>query len=326
MNISDPTTLATRLRLLTKRVHSIYTRYGTPELANYAINDFSARSGSCGEQSDIAGMVHLMMNTGSDNMHGNRLLNNIYGKQNRLKSVWATEHSVALSFGPGEGEYEYIKHQLKDKTHRLKSIVADTYDYNNFVSVVMMREDVQKLINAHIGRIVLRPDSGNMLDNIIFTLNFLEKTYGVIYVKGLKVINHNIGIIQGDGMNPESIIKLYMDIINLGWSPNNLVVGSGTGIMYDGLSRDTDRHAMKPSVNIINGETINTIKDPKTDTTKRSKGGHLKVDSDYVTHTSMDYEGKMDEFHEINCIMQSYYFNGLKMWPDFEEVHNRLMQ
>ena len=326
MRIWYPVTLATRLRAIRLRVNEYYEESGTPEMAEYAINDFSSRSASCQEQGEIAGMIHLLVcGSGSDNIDGQLHLNHLYGYQNKLKSVWATEHSVALSFGPGEGEYEYIKHQLKTHTDFIKSIVADTYDYKNFVTNVWTRADVQELVMAHEGRIVLRPDSGDMFDNIIFTLNFFESYHGItVNKKGYKVINGNIGVIQGDGMNEDTICELYEYILNKGWSADNLVVGAGTGIMFEGLTRDTQRFAIKPSANVINGKLINTIKDPKTDPTKRSKGGLLKVDKDLVTHTSMDYEGIMDEFEAVICIMEVYYRDGVKGKPDYDKFMENL--
>lgn len=321
-----PMTLATRLKRLRDRVQSYYYATGTSALGEFAINDFGSRSASCDEQGKVSGMVHLMVcGSGSDNVMGQLHLNDLYGYQNKLKSVWATEHSVALSFGPGEGEYEYIKHQLSQYTDKLKSIVADTYDYNNFVEVVMRRPDVQALIDAHEGRIMIRPDSGDYFENVLWTLNTLEKQYGsYINDKGYKVLNCDMGVIQGDGMNEDSICELYEYIIENDWSADNMVVGAGTGIMFEGLTRDTQRFAIKPSANIINGELINTIKDPKTDPTKRSKGGLLKVDKNFVTHTSMDYEDNMDEFYAIECIMMTYYKDGVLAEPDFMEIMARL--
>lgn len=246
-------------------------------------------------------------------------------KNNTISICGNTEHSVALSFGPGEGEYEYIKHQLRTNTSAIKSIVADTYDYKNFVEVVMRREDVLDLIEEHEGRVVIRPDSGNFFDNVLWTLESLGKFYGTKENdKGYKVVDYNIGVIQGDGMNEETIIELYSYILANGWSANNIVVGAGTGIMYEGLTRDTQRFAIKPSANIINGKFINTVKDPKTDPTKRSRGGMLKVDANYVTHSSMDYEDNPEEFRKIKCIMETYYINGKMKAPNFEEIMERL--
>lgn len=318
-----PTTLMTRLHNIKSLLKTIYKNYGTEGMEEFAVNDFSARSGSCGEQADLAGMTFLKLFRGSDNMHGQLLLDDVYGVNHRCQSVWATEHSVALAFGPGEGEYEYIKHQLRTNTDQLKSIVADTYDYANFVSVVMTRPDVQELIDAHTGRIVIRPDSGDMFVNVLWTLEFLADRYGTIKKKGKLVIDKNIGVIQGDGMNEKTIIDLYNHIIFHGFSPDNMVTGSGTGIMFSDLTRDTDRFAMKPSVNIIKGEIINTIKDPKTDPSKRSKGGFLKVDSSFKTHSSMDFD-LLEDFNQIKCVMVPYYVDGKVRTPDFDEILERL--
>lgn len=325
MRVWYPTTLATRLKAIKGSITEIYKRSGTEANIEYAVNDFAARSASCGQHSDIAGMTHLMFSKGSDNNHGQRLLNHVYGKQKRNASVWATEHSVALSFGPGEGEYEYVKAQLTKHTDKLKSIVIDTYDHDNFITKVIMREDVQALLKAHTGRVVWRPDSGNMKRNVIFILDTLVAKYGSITnAKGYKEPACNQGVIAGDGMNAETIVEIYEFIMQQGWSADCIVVGSGTGIMYNGLTRDTDRFAMKPSVNIIDGVAVNTIKNPKTDPSKRSKGGFLKVDKDLVTHSSMEYEGRLTDFANVKCIMVPYFKDGMFQEPEFEEIFERI--
>ena len=42
------------------------------------------------------------------------LIEDYYGSKGQYigGSVWATEHSVATVWGPGEGEYDYVKAQL----------------------------------------------------------------------------------------------------------------------------------------------------------------------------------------------------------------------
>ena len=65
--------------------------------------------------------------------------------------------------------------------------------------------------------------------------------------KGYKLLNHNIGLIQGDGMTETSIPETYREYIKTGWSPENFITGSGGGLLVEGLTRDTDRWAIKVS-------------------------------------------------------------------------------
>jgi len=244
-------------------------------------------------------------------------------KKGAISICGNTEHSCALSFGPGEGEYDYVKAQLSTHTDQIKSIVIDTYSTKNFINLVMTREDIRALVVAHKGKIVLRNDSGDIITMIQYILDSLANFYGThINNKGFTVLNENLGVMQADGVNPESVVDLYEYILDCNWSPENLVVGGGTGLMFDELTRDFNRNAIKPSVNRIDGELINVNKVVASDPTKGSKPGILKVDKNLTTHSSVDYSE--EEFAKIECIMVPYYNNGEILINSFDRVFNNL--
>ena len=321
-----PTALVTRLKILRDELEPMFIEAGCLDALDFSVNGFEARSASSPDTSDIAGMMSLFVNRGSDNIHGQHMLNYYYkGGEDRLKSVWVTEHSCALSFGPGEGEYDYVKAQLSTYTDKIKSIVIDTFDTKNFMDVVMTRADIRKLVEAHEGRIVFRNDSGDITEMINYVLESLEDSYGAFENEnGFFVLKQNLGVMQADGVNPDSVIDLYKFVFNSAWSPENLVVGGGTGLMFDELTRDYNRNAIKPSVNIIDGELINVNKVVASDPTKGSKPGKLKVTKDMVTHSSVDYTD--EEFEKIECIMVPYYHNGKILINDFDTVFNNINQ
>ena len=66
-----------------------------------------------------------------------------------------------------------------------------------------------------------------------------------------------------------TIPELYSSIKSNGYAASNMLVGSGNGTMQD-FSRDTDRYAVKGSWALVNGEEVNLIKDPATDSFKKS--------------------------------------------------------
>jgi nicotinamide phosphoribosyltransferase len=200
-----------------------------------------------------------------------------YGVAGVGASVWATEHSVATVWGPGKGEYEYLKAQLK-RAHpdAIVSIVIDSYDADNFMKVVVADPEIRQMIIDRPGRTVFRPDSNDPLTNVCRYSEMLGNNFGyIINGKGYKVLNHNVGIIQGDGMNEKSIPEIYNEYIKTGWSAENFVTGSGGGLHTDGLTRDTDRWAVKVSHVEIDGASVNVQKTPKSDMTKASKAGKL---------------------------------------------------
>ena len=144
-----------------------------------------------------------------------------------------------------------------------------------------------------------------------------------INAKGYKVINHNVGLLQGDGMKRETIIDLFRYITDLGWSADNLVVGSGGGLLQEGFNRDTQRFAIKAS----RGERIDDLgntqgfdirKMPKTDTSKGSKAGFQKVEGiggSFRTISSND-----PRYNEINDVMITLYQNGQFNRQKFEDL------
>jgi nicotinamide phosphoribosyltransferase len=102
--------------------------------------------------------------------------------------------------------------------------------------------------------------------------------------KGYKVLNH-VRVIQGDGVNEESITEILQRVEQLGFSATNLAFGMG-GALLQQLNRDTQKFAIKCSEVIVDGEAIAIYKDPITDPGKRSKRGRLvllKTERGYET-------------------------------------------
>jgi nicotinamide phosphoribosyltransferase len=62
----------------------------------------------------------------------------------------------------------------------------------------------------------------------------------------------------------------------MGWSADNIAFGMG-GALLQQVDRDTQRFAMKCSSIVVNGENRVVVKDPVTDSGKRSKGGRVKL-------------------------------------------------
>ena len=277
-----PTAVATRSMRIKEQLKPLFKKSSmVPDIAIlYAVNDFGLRGATCHEAAARGGAGHLLHFKGSDNEPAQSALFNHYANRDRLQSVWATEHSIALSYGLTDlNEKEYLIHQLKNsEPHLIISVVIDTKDSDNFMQNIVGDQEIIDLIKAREGRVVFRPDSGDPLTNILRYSDVLASIFGFhINDKTYRVIDHNVGLIQGDGMDEHSIPQLYEDYLKAHWSADNLVTGSGGGLLQVGLSRDTNRWAIKPSYGIINGEEINMQKTPKTDPTKASKAGKLKL-------------------------------------------------
>lgn len=275
-----PTAVATRSGYIKRSLLPLFIKScENPEIMSYLVQDFGSRGTTCTEASAIGGIGHLLHFRGSDNNTANKYIKDFYGMRGRAKSVWATEHSVAMSFGPGKGEFDYVNHQLDNAPDdAIISVVGDTYDIYNFTENVVGSEEIMNKIINRKGKFVIRPDSGDFFKIIPDLFKIIERKFGYRLNKlGYKVYD-KIGLLQGDGMNEKTIVELYSLIVNEhGISAENLVTGSGGGLLQVNLNRDTIAAAIKPSYISIGSERINVQKNPKTQNSKKSKTGLLKL-------------------------------------------------
>lgn len=300
MHVWYPTTIATNSLYIKRALLPIFEESSDSENIPFSVelsvNDFGLRGATSLESAAIGGMGHLVHFRGSDNMIADKYIRDYYGTNGRALSVMATEHSTATSYGPNEGEYEYLLAQLtRSDENAIVSIVIDSYDTFNFVEKVVGHPKIVEIIKNRPGRVVLRPDSGVPEEQVLGILSRLENIFGYeVNSKGYKVISHNIGVIQGDGMYLDSIENLYKTILAHGYSADNLVVGSGGGLLQQGFTRDTQRFAIKACYGEMNGVPFNIQKKPKTDPTKVSKTGLFKVinDNGEIKTVDMNNEGE----------------------------------
>lgn len=319
------TDVCTRAMNIKKAIKPIFEK--TSDIADlvlpFAVNDFGLRGATRHEGAIIGGMAHLVHFRGSDNMPATRMIKDFYGMKGRALSVWATEHSVATSYGPGDGEFEYIIAQLERAPDEITvSIVIDSYDADNFMQNIVGNSRIKEMIKKKTGRVVFRPDSGNPLTNVCKYSDMLGATFGFdMNNKGYKVIKNNVGLIQGDGMDEESIPKLYEEYVKTGWAADNVVTGSGGGLLEKGLTRDTQRWAVKASYGEKEGKPFNINKAPKTDPTKNSKAGKLKLHSPGTTIESS--KETPIQFNAYTDMMRVIYEDG-NYYPDkFENIIER---
>ena len=245
----------------------------------FAVNDFGLRGATFEQGAIMGGMSHLVFFDGTDNLPAIDGIRQYYGDSNIGKSVWATEHSVATSFGPNQGEFEYVNTQLDNAPDTATiSIVIDSYDAHNFIKNIIGSKEIKDKIISRKGRTVFRPDSGEPIINLIKFTELLANIFGYgLNSDSYKVINHNVGLIQGDGMTEESIPTIYKEYTQTGWASENFITGSGGGLLVENLTRDTQRWAIKASYAVIDGKEVDLRKTPATDTTKSSKCGKLKL-------------------------------------------------
>jgi nicotinamide phosphoribosyltransferase len=211
--------------------------------------------------------------------------NHYYNHPMAAFSIPAAEHSTITAWGR-EGEVQAYQNMLDRfaKPGALVAVVSDSYDLWNAVDNLWGDRLRQAVIDSG-ATLIIRPDSGNPVEVVGEVLQRLDLRFGsTLNRKGYKVLNH-VRVIQGDGVNEESISEILQSIKNLGFSATNLAFGMG-GALLQKLNRDTQKFAVKCSEVTVGDEAIAVYKDPITDPGKTSKRGRLalvKTDTGYET-------------------------------------------
>ena len=242
-----------------------------PSMLGFALHSFGSRGVSTQETAAVGGLSHLVYFSGTDDMVALRAAKKFYNAPLAGFSVAASEHSIQCAYGKND-QRGYIKAMLDQfaKPGAIVSIVLDGYDIYREVGLICT--EFKDQIVASEAKIVCRPDSGDMYEVVPTLLKMLSDAYGVtMNSKGKAVIN-NVGIIQGDGIDRMSLAILAQKVSELGFAPENVVMGSGGGLLQK-VDRDTLSFAQKTCAMKINDVWVDTVKSPITDSGKKSKGG-----------------------------------------------------
>jgi nicotinamide phosphoribosyltransferase len=255
---------------------------------NFKLHDFGSRGVSSQESAMLGGAAHLVNFMGSDTVVGIRCANKYYNHKMAAFSIPAMEHSSVTSWGK-ENEVEAYRNMLNKtaKPGGLVACVSDSYDLWNACSHLWGEQLKDEVIKSG-ATVVIRPDSGNPPTVVLRTAQLLAEKFGTVTnKKGYKVLN-NVRILQGDGINENSIQEILNTLINHGFSASNIAFGMG-GALLQQHNRDTLKFAMKCShiYRMIDGKrvSVDVFKDPVTDHGKASKAGRL----DLVRDTSGNY-------------------------------------
>lgn len=321
-----PTTIATLDYETKQMMKLIYEDTGADlGMLPFALHDFGGRGVTSAEQAEIGGAAHTVNFMGSDTVEGILTANFYYKSPMAAFSVYATEHSVQCSFGKGAAEQvEYIRTQLRNALPgSIVSIVIDGYDvYREAKSVCTTLKDE---ILASKARVVLRPDSGDMVEVVPRILREIDLAFGhTVNKKGFKKVN-TVGIIQGDGVDYLAIETLLTHLQSRGYAADNVIFGSG-GALLQKVNRDTFKFAQKASAILVDGKWVGIAKNPITDSGKKSEEGVLTIIRSRMTGELMTArldQGPFDsEFEDAHVLV---YQNG-KLYNEttLEQVRARV--
>ena len=288
-----PTTIASADRKARQILKHWLDKTGTPSKAEFMLHDFGYRGVSSEETAEIGGGTHSIYFKGTDTWAAIDWLESYYGAVNMpMFSIPASEHSTITSWGEGH-EHDAFENMLEQYPEGLVACVSDSYDIYKACSELWGKRLKDKVL-ARNGTLVIRPDSGNPCIVVIECLDILWDAFGgTTNDKGYKVLDPHIRLIQGDGIDINSMNQILEDMDRKGFSADNIAFGSG-GALLQKVNRDTMKFAFKCSAIQINDKWLDVYKSPKTDPGKTSKRGLLKLVYENGTYSTMRESERLD--------------------------------
>ena len=220
--------VATRGRIRKERFHNIYKGL-YPQMSDddikmlylYKFHDFGRRGAA---NSLVTGYAHLINWPGTDTVDAAYFIQTYLngGRPFGACSIPAMAHRTVT---PWPSEFDAYDNMIDLYGDDLVSIVADSYDYNT--GATYLANQANK-IQKKGGVLVIRPDSGDPIECILYGLNALNERFGSSKNSAeLKVLN-GAAIIQGDGVSDEDIFdRIIPAVIANGYCPSNVAFGMG---------------------------------------------------------------------------------------------------
>lgn len=278
MRVWYPITVATQSYFIKREILAALEQSSDDPQGEIAfkLHDFGSRGVSSRESAEIGGMSHLVNFMGSDTIAGVWAANHYYHSEMSAFSIPAAEHSTITAWGK-KREVDAYRNMLNQfaRPGALVACVSDSYDLENAVGN-LWGSALREQVIASGATVVIRPDSGDPPTILRRTLEQLDAAFGhAVNRKGYRVLNH-VRVIQGDGINQNSIRAILQNAMEGGYSATNVTFGMG-GALLQQLNRDTQKFAMKLSAVVINDKSLPAFKDPVTDPAKKSKAGRLDL-------------------------------------------------
>jgi nicotinamide phosphoribosyltransferase len=324
-----PSTVATKSRKMKKIIARALAKTSdipVEDQINFKLHDFGARGASSTETAVLGGMAHLINFMGTDTFEALTGVMEYYNTSDVVGfSIPASEHSTITSWGR-ENEvvaFENVIDQFAGKG-KIYACVSDSYDIYSATRDLWGDKLKDKVIAAG-GTLVVRPDSGDALTMPIQVVEILMEKFGfTINSKGYKVLPSYVRVIQGDGINETSLPIIIKNMINKGFSIDNIAFGMGGGLLQ-AWNRDTLKYAMKASARRdTNGIWHDVFKDPISDRGKMSKRGRLGLVYECGLGSCGYHTVPEDVADKKGNVLRPVYRNGAVLIEDtFEVIRSR---
>lgn len=243
----------------------------------FKLHDFGARGATSGESAALGGMGHLVNFLGTDTFEAVVAARKYYNESVAGFSIPASEHSSITSWGKDREKeaYENMLDQFSGPG-KIVACVSDSYNIYHAVKYIWGKE-LKERVESTGGTLVIRPDSGDPLVVPMEVIELLMDIFGfTINSKGYKVLPPYVRVIQGDGINADSLRHILDIMETKKLSAENIAFGMGGGLLQD-TNRDDLKYAMKASARQdSNGVWHDIFKDP-IHGGKKSKPGLLQL-------------------------------------------------
>lgn len=319
-----PTTVATNSREIKKVIRKYLLETGCSlEGLPFKLHDFGARGTSSYESSVLGGMAHLVNFMGTDTIAATVGAKRYYNEPMAGFSIPAAEHSTITSWGR-DNELNAYRNMLKQfaKPGSLLAVVSDSYDIYNAVENLWGDVLKQEVIDSG-ATVVIRPDSGHPSTVVTKVAKLLADKFGYTLTSNGYVLLNNVRIIQGDGINIDTVKEILETLKQAGFAADNVAFGMG-GALLQAPQRDDQKFAMKCSAVSVNGEWRDVYKDPITDPGKTSKKGRMELIEDGGLG-SISYRTIPQEYADgKKCLLRTVYEIGnLCVDDNFSKIRKR---
>ena len=318
-----PTTSAT-ISLEYKKILTFFAlkTVGNADFVPFQGHDFSMRGMASLDASCTSGAGHLTSFVGTDTVPAIMFLEKYYHANVEKElvgcSIPASEHSVACA--NGLDELSTLKRFLTEIYPKgFVSFVSDTWDFFKVITEVLPA--LKDIIMAREGKLVIRPDSGDPVKIVCGdpegktiaerkgAIELLWEIFGgTVSKQGYKILDSHIGCIYGDAITLDRCREICTKLALKGFASTNMVYGIGS-YTYQYNTRDTFGFALKSTHAVIDGQSIDLFKDPKTDSgMKKSQKGRVVV---YNPGDQIVWKDEMGTFgRRENDLLQPIFHNG----------------
>jgi nicotinamide phosphoribosyltransferase len=272
----------------------------------FALHDFGGRGASCEEHAALAGMAHLVNYSGTDTVPALFAARRFYGENVAGFSIPAMEHFTVTAWGRDREADAYANMIQKFGGEGKKyACVSDAYDIYNAVDNIWGKQ-LKRMVIEKGGTAVIRPDSGDPTSVVMYVVRSLLNSYGFeLNKKGYAVLHPSIRVIQGDGIDRDTIRSIQAALELNQISVENVAFGEGQELL-NGVRRDDGGYAQKACA-ITSGHTgwVGISKDPVTARQKASLKGRQMVYRDDDGELKTAPEGSIDRPNLLEVVYEN---------------------